>query len=172
MANSYAGRSHDNTGLMSSTRAGLTMTAETPGLEEMIEKLQKYAKIGDTDAKRVRAGMAKLVKLAYSRVEAYAPYRTGKMKALLFSHIQKWPEGNVSGTAGIGASRLSYHGKYAGMVPFVLESGRHSNNNGRMVIKPMHFMLKARNEVAPQANAIWQQVANQIVKDLAEKGVV
>ena len=170
MANSYAGRSHTNTGLMSSTRAGLTMTAETPGLDEMIERLQQYAKIGDTDAKRVRAGMAKIVKLAYSRIEASAPSRTGEMKALLFSHIQRWPEGNVSGTAGIGASRLTYHGKYAGMVPFVLESGRHANNNGRMVIKPIHFMLRARNDVSPQFNEIMHQVANQIAQDLAGKG--
>lgn len=169
MANSYAGRSHASTGVMGSSRAGLVMTAETPGLAEMIERLQSYAKIGDTDAKRVRAGMSKVVKLAFGRIEANAPYRTGNMKSTMFSHIKRWPEGNVSGTAGFGAAKLTYHGKWAGLVPFVLEAGRRANNNGRMVIKPMQFMLKSKNEVAGKVNEIWNQVAQQITQDLAGK---
>ena len=62
-SNPYAGRSHASTGAMKETRGLLTISIDTPGLDEAIAKLQKFATIGDTDAKRVRAGMTKTVKL-------------------------------------------------------------------------------------------------------------
>jgi hypothetical protein len=150
-------------------RAGLSSSIETPGLDEMIARLQAYAKIGDTDARRVRAGMRKVVNLAYARIDNYAPFRSGNLKATMFKHVQTWPEGNVSGTAGFGAAKLTYHGKWAGMVPFVLEGGRQANNNGRMVIKPMQFMLRAKRAVESGVIEIFKNVAKQITEDLAGK---
>jgi hypothetical protein len=168
-SNSYAGRSHANTGMMSGVREGLTMTVEAPGLDEMIERLQKYAAIGDTDAKRVRAGMSKTVKLVFGKAEGTVPVRTGKLKATLFSQTKTWAEGNVTGNVGSKAASLSYGGHWGGLVPFVLEGGRHPNHNGRMTITPRRWLYHAYKLVKDQVDEIWKKVIDQITNDLAGK---
>lgn len=167
MANSYAGRSHASTGMMSGVRAGLTYEIEAPGLDEMIEKLQKYAAIGDTNAKRVRSGMSKTVKLVYGQAQGTVPVRTGKMKSTLFSKTKTWTEGNVTGNVGSNAASM---GGSKVVVPFVLEGGRQANRNGRMVIAPRRWLYHAYKQVKSEVDDIWKLVLTQITQDLANKG--
>jgi len=167
MANSYASRSHTSTGNISATRGLLTMEVEAPGLAEMIAKLQKYAAIGDTDAKRVRAGMSKTVKLVYGRAKQTVPVRTGKVKGTLFSKTKTWAEGNVTGNVGSNAGSL---GGSRVVVPFVLEGGRQANRNGRMVITPRRWLYHAYQQVSSEINDIWKKVLADIANDLAKKG--
>lgn len=168
--NPYAGRSHASTGNISATRGLLTVNVATPGLDEMIERLQKYASIGDTDARRVRAGMSKTRRLVFAEVQKTVPERTGAMKSTLFSAQKVWSEGNITGSVGSKTAQLSYNGRWGGLVPFVLEGGRRANNNGRMAITPRRWLWHAYSRVKDQVDAIWKQVAEQIVNDLAKKG--
>lgn len=165
--NPYAGRSHQNTGMMSGVRAGLTMSIEAPGLDEMIRKLQKYAAIGDTDAKRVRAGMNKTVKLVFGEAEKSVPFRTGALKATLFNKTKTWSEGNVTGNVGSNARNYGPGSKV--LVPFVLEGGRRPNRNGRMAITPRRWLWHAYSRVQADVDAIWAKVLQQITADLAKK---
>ncbi len=165
-ANPYAGRKHTSTGMMSSVRSGLTMSIEAPGLDEMILKLQSYAKIGDTDAKRVRAGMSKSVKVVFGAAEKTVPYRTGKLKRTLFSKVKTWEEGNVTGNVGSDGRGL----RNGPVVPFVLEGGRQPNRNGRMAITPRRWLWHALKQVKGEIDAIWATVIKQIAEDLAKKG--
>lgn len=167
MANSYAGRSHASTGNISTTRGLLNMTVEAPGLDEMIAKLQKYAAIGDTDAKRVRSGMSKTVKLVYGQAQGTVPVRTGKLKATLFSKTKTWTEGNVTGNVGSKAASL---GGSKVVVPFVLEGGRRANKNGNMAITPRRWLYHAYKQVKSEVDDIWKLVLTQITQDLAKKG--
>lgn len=167
MAGNYAGRSHDSTGNISTSRGLLTMQINAPGLDEMIAKLQRYAAIGDTDAKRVRAGMSKTVKLVYGEAEKTVPVLTGKLKGTLFSKTKTWAEGNVTGNVGSQAASL---GGSKIVVPFVLEGGRQANKNGRMAITPRRWLYHAYKKVQEEIDALWKQVLEQIAKDLAGKG--
>lgn len=168
--NPYLGRKHVDTGMMRGIRESLTMSIDAPGLDEMIARLQRYAAIGDTDAKRVRAGMSKTVKLVLGQAEKSVPYRTGKLKATLFSKTKTWGEGNVTGNIGSRAESLSYNGRWAGMVPFVLEGGRRANNNGRMIIVPRRWLYGAYKQVKEKIDEIWRGVLEQVAQDLAGKG--
>lgn len=167
MANSYAGRSHQSTGNMSQSRSLLTMSVEAPGLDEMIERLQKYAAIGDTDAKRVRSGMSKTVKMVFASAEGTVPVRTGRLKATLFSKTKTWAEGNVTGNVGSNAASL---GGSDVVIPFVLEGGRQANRNGRMVITPRRWLYAAYKKNKEAIDAIWKDVLEKIAQDLAGKG--
>ncbi len=167
--NPYAGRKHTSTGNISDTRSMLTMSIETPGLDELIERLQKYAAIGDTDAKRVRAGMSRCVALVKNEAKKSVPVRSGAMRATLFSSTKTWAEGNVTGNVGSKTANLMYHGKFGGLVPFVLEGGRRANNNGRMAITPRRWLYHAFSRVKERIDAIWAKVIDQIVQDLARK---
>lgn len=166
MANSYAGRKHTSTGNISASRGLLTMTVEAPGLDEMIERLQKYAAIGDTDAKRVRAGMTKTVSLVKKSALKTVPVRTGKLKGTLFSKTKTWNEGNVTGNVGSNGAKL---GGSDFLIPFVLEGGRRPNNNGRMAITPRRWLYHAYKPHKEEIDAIWKAVLEQIAKDLAGK---
>jgi hypothetical protein len=143
------------------------MTVEAPGLDEMIERLQKYASIGDTDAKRVRAGMSKTVKLVFASAEGTVPVRTGRMKATLFSKTKVWAEGNVTGNVGSNAAAL---GGSKIVVPFVMEGGRQPNRNGRMAITPRRWLYHAYKPHKEEIDAIWKDVLEKIAQDLAGKG--
>ncbi len=152
-----------STGMMSNTRAGLTMSVSAPGLDELIERLQKYSAIGDTDAKRVRSGMSKTVKLVYGEAQKSVPVRTGDLKRTLFSKTKTWAEGNVTGNVGSNGSGL----KFGGVVPFVLEGGRQANARGRMAITPRRWLYHAYSRVQKEIDAIWATVLEQIAQDLA-----
>lgn len=168
--NPFAGRSHTNTGSMSAFKEGTTMSIDAPGLDELIERLQKYAAIGDTDARRVRAGMSKSVKLVYSSAQRHVPVRTGRLRGTLFSKTKVWAEGNASGYVGSDAKSLvSRNGKWAGLVPLVLDVGRHPNRRGRMEIKPLHWLTRSLSENIARINQIFKDVIDQITQDLAGK---
>jgi hypothetical protein len=155
-----------STGMMSGVRAGLTIQVEAPGLDEMIEKLQKFAKIGDTDAKRVRAGMNKTKNLVLGQAKETVPVRTGAMKATLFGKVKVWGEGNVTGNVGSNGSGL----QFGPVVPFVLEGGRQPNARGRMAITPRRWLYHAYARVKDQVDTVWKEVLDQITRDLAAKG--
>jgi hypothetical protein len=164
VAKAYAGRSHTSTGMMSGTRGGLTIQIEEKGLDEMIAKLQTFARIGDTDAKRVRAGMNQTVKLVRARANETVPVRTGALKQSLFGKTKTWGEGNVTGNVGsqLGGSRF--------LVPFVLEGGRQANKRGRMAITPRRWLYHAYSRVKDQVDQVWKGVLEKITQDLAGKG--
>lgn len=161
--NPFAGRSHASTGIMSETRGLLRVTIETPGLDEAIERLQKFAAIGDTDAKRVRAGMNKTVRLVRGEAEKTVPFRMGALKGSLFGKTKVWSEGNVTGRVGSG------WGMPKGIIPMTLEGGRRPNRNGRMAITPRRWLYHAYSRVKDEVDVIWRQVLEQIARDLAGK---
>ena len=162
--NPFASRSHKSTGMMKETRGLLSMTVDAPGLDEMIERLQKYAAIGDTDARRVRAGMNQTTKLVRGEAEKTAPYRTGAMKGSLFGKVRVWSEGNVTGRVGSGWTMPR------GIIPFTLEGGRHANRRGNMAITPRRWLYRAYRNVKDEVDMIWKRVLDQITNDLAGKG--
>jgi hypothetical protein len=149
---------------MKETRGLLSMGIEAPGLDEMIAKLQKYAAIGDTDAKRVRAGMNQTVKLVRGQAEQSVPFKTGELKGSLFGKTKTWSEGNVTGNVGSGWTMPK------ALIPFTLEGGRKANFRGRMAIAPRRWLYHAYSRVKEQVDAIWVKVLEQITKDLAGKG--
>lgn len=166
--NPFAGRSHTNTGMMSETRGLLTMRIDAPGLDEMIERLQKYATIGDTDAKRVRAGMSQTVKLVFGESQKSVPVRSGKLKStLFFSKPKVWAEGNVTGN--VGSNGAEYGPGNMFLVPFVMEGGRRPNSRGRMGITPRRWLYHAYSRVKDEVDEIWRTVLEQIANDLAGK---
>lgn len=177
-------RSHENTGFMSGVRNGLTIHIETKGLDEAIEKLQKYARIGDTDAKRVKSGMIGTVKLVEGNAKKTVPYRTGQMKATLFGDHKVWGEGNVTGNVGSRAANLPGSKSLA---PFVLEGGR-KGRTGQAIrsttekigrnrkilgygnvgeIIPRRWLYHAYSRAKQQIDDIWERVLGQIVNDLS-----
>ncbi len=162
--NPFAGRSHTSTGAMSATRGLLTASIETPGLDEAIARLQKFAAIGDTDAKRVRKGMAETIKLVLGSAEQTVPVgATGQLKASLFKKSKVWSEGNVTGEVG------SAWGMPKAIVPMTLEGGRKANRNGRMAITPRRWLYAAYKQNKEQIDVIWKRVLENITKDLAGK---
>jgi hypothetical protein len=161
-------RSHTSTGNIAATNGLLNVAIETKGLDEMIERLQKYAKIGDTDAKRVRGGMNKTVALVFGGAQQSVPYRTGALKGSLFKKTKVFGEGNAIGNVG---SSWSGAGKKAPTrwIPFTLEGGRQANRKGNMAITPRRWLFHAYSRVKGEVDAIWVQVLNLITKDLAGK---
>lgn len=152
--------------MMSGVRGGLTIQIEEKGLDEMIARLQTYARIGDTDARRVRAGMNQTVKLVRARANETVPVRTGAMRSTLFGKTKTWGEGNVTGNIGSQARQL---GGSKFLAPFVLEGGRQPNQRGRMAITPRRWLYHAYSRVKDQVDGIWKKVLDQITKDLAGK---
>lgn len=163
MANPYAGRRHTDTGMMRETRGLLSVHIETPGLDEAIARLQQYARIGDTDARRVRAAMNKTVKLVRGQAEKTVPYRTGKLKGSLFGKTKVWEEGNVTGRVG------SNWEMPRGLIPMTLEGGRKANARGRMAITPRRWLYHAYSRIKDEIDALWAKALEQIVNDLAGK---
>lgn len=163
-SNPFAGRSHTSSGAMKETRGLLTVQVDAPGLDEMIAKLQKFAKIGDTDAKRVRAGMRKTVKIVKGQAEETVPYRTGRLKTSLFGKTKIWAEGNATGNVGSGWTFPQV------LIPMTLEGGRKPNKAGHMGMAPRRWLYHAYKKVADQVDFIWRQVLEQITADLAGKG--
>jgi hypothetical protein len=157
-------RSRVNTGAMGATRGLLTVAIEAPELDEMIERLQKYAAIGDTDAKRVRKGMNDTTALVFGQAQSTVPVRTGAMKASLFKKTKTWSEGNVTGNVGSG------WGMPKALIPFTLEGGRRPNKKGNAAITPRRWLYHAYSRVKGQVDDIWKRVLDQIAKDLAGKG--
>lgn len=162
--NPFAGRSHTSTGAMSETRGLLTARIETPGLDEAIARLQKYAAIGDTDAKRVRKGMADTLKLVFGSAEKTVPVgATGRLKGSLFKKSKVWQEGNVTGNVGSAWTMPR------AIIPMTLEGGRGANRNGRMAITPRRWLYAAYKQNKEQIDVIWKHVLENITKDLAGK---
>lgn len=166
MANPFAGRSHASTGNISGSRGLLTVGIDVKGLDEAIERLQKFARIGDTDAKRVRGGMNKTVKLVMGKARETVPVRTGALKGTLFSKTKVWGEGNVTGNVGSNGKAL---GGSRFLIPFVLEGGRRPNRRGRMEITPRRWLYHAYKRVKDEVDRVWVKVLDQITKDLAGK---
>jgi hypothetical protein len=138
----------------------LTVTIEAPGLDEMIAKLQKYARIGDTDAKRVRWGMNKTVKMVFGQAQQTTPELTGAMKGTLFQKVKVWGEGNVTGNVGV---------REPGAKKFALEGGR-SAQAKRGLLTPLRFLWHAYSRVKDDVDAVWVKVIKLISEDLAKKG--
>lgn len=149
---------------MAETRGLLTVSIEAPGLDEMIERLQKYAAIGDTDAKRVRKGMNDTTKLVLGQAQSTVPVRSGNLKGSLFKKTKTWSEGNVTGNVGSGWTMPR------AIVPFTLEGGRQAYRSGRGAITPRRWLYHAYSRVKEQVDAIWEKVLRQITEDLAKKG--
>lgn len=154
----------ESTGNVKATNGLLHMTIDAPGLDEAIARLQKYAAIGETDAKRVRKGMADTVKLVFSQAQSTVPVRTGSLKGSLFKKTRTWSEGNVTGNVGSG------WGMPKAIIPFTLEGGRQANRNGNMAITPRRWLYHAYKRVEGQVDGIWRKVLDQIAQDLAGKG--
>jgi hypothetical protein len=138
----------------------LTVQIEAPGLDEMIEKLQKYARLGDTDAKRVRWGMNQTVKLVFGQAGQTTPARTGGMKGTLFKKVKVWGEGNVTGNVGIAEP---------GAKKFALEGGR-SAAAKRGALTARRFLWHAYQRVKDEVDQTWKKVLDLIAQDLAGKG--
>jgi hypothetical protein len=179
-------REHVNTGFVSSVRKGLSIQIETKGLDEAIDRIQKYAPIGSTENKRVAAGMRLTTNLVRTRANGTVPYRTGEMKRSLFGIMKKWTEGNVTGKVGSDGNRLKDT-----VIPFVLEGGRKANkgqarkstteyfyengNRRRKIlgyqdvgaIKPRRWLWRAYAQVKDQIETIWKNVLDLITQDLA-----
>jgi hypothetical protein len=151
---------NQSTGFVSGVRGGLTIEIEEKGLDEMIEKLQKYARIGDTDAKRVRWGMNQTVKMVFAQAKVTTPVRTGKMAESLFQKVKVWGEGNVTGNVGVGIRHV---------YPFVLEGGR-SPAAKRGEIVPRRFLYHAYARVKDDVDGVWAKVLKLITEDLAKRG--
>lgn len=149
-----------NTGAMGETRGLLTVAIDSPGLDAMIEKLQKFAAIGDTDAKRVRKGMTDTVKLVIGKAQETVPFRTGSLKGSLFKKTKVWSEGNVTGNVGSG------WGMPKALIPFTLEGGRRPGKRGE--IAPRRWLYHAYSRVKDQVDGIWEKVLRQITEDLAK----
>lgn len=163
-SNPYAGRSHQSTGNMGVTGGLLSVSIETPGLDEAIARLQQFAAIGDTDAKRVRKGMNDTVKLVFGGAQGTVPVDKGDLKGSLFKKMSGLGDGNVEGHVGSGWTMPK------ALIPFTLEGGRQANRNGRMVIAPRRWLYIAYKRVEGQINGIWEKVLKQITEDLAGKG--
>lgn len=148
---------------MSETRGLLRVTIETPGLDEAIERLQKFARIGDTDAKRVRQGMNKTVRLVRGQAQRTVPYRTGALKGSLFGKTKAWSEGNIDGMVGSNWTMPR------AIVPMTLEGGRKANRRGNMAITPRRWLYHAYSRVKDEIDEIWKGVLEQITRDLAGK---
>lgn len=149
-----------STGFVKGVNQGLRVEIEAPGLDEAIERLQRYAAIGDTDAKRVRAGMNQTVKLVLGQAEQTVPYRTGKLKGTLFSKVKVYGEGNVTGQVGSNMAHI---------IPYTLEGGRKPNRNGKMAITPRRWLWHAYKRVKQDVDDIWKRVLDLIAQDLAGK---
>jgi hypothetical protein len=156
-------RSHTSTGNIAATNGLLNVAIETKGLDEAIERLQKYAAIGDTDAKRVRAGMNKTVSLVFGGAQQSVPYRTGGLKGSLFKKTKVFGEGNAIGNVG------SSWGMPRAIIPFTLEGGRQANRKGNMAITPRRWLYHAYSRVKGEVDAVWEKVLRQITEDLAGK---
>lgn len=151
----------DNTGFVTGTNAGLRIQVDAPGLEEKIAELQKFAAIGDTDARRVRPGMNQTVKLVLTGAYNTVPFRTGKLKTTLFSKVVVYAEGNASGYVGSNMRHI---------VPFVLEGGRNPSAK-KGFLAPRRWLWHAYKRYEDQINAIWKGVLEKITQDLAKKGM-
>lgn len=149
-----------STGFVKGVNQGLRVEIETPGLDEAIERLQRYAAIGDTDAKRVRAGMNQTVKLVLGQANQTVPYRTGKLKGTLFSKVKVYGEGNVTGQVGSNMAHI---------IPYTLEGGRKPNRRGRMAIAPRRWLYHAYSREKNEVDVIWKNTLELIMKDLAGK---
>lgn len=186
-------RAHVNTGFISSLREGLSVSIEVPGLDEAIERLQKFANIGDTEAKRVRAGMRQTINLVRGKANETVPVgKTGQIKGTLFKAMKVWGEGNVTGNVGSNTSGLP--GSKA-VAPFVLEGGRkgrtgqairstteyidpNARQKRRKVlgygnvgeITPRRWLYHAYSRVKDQVNEYWVNAMKKIAEDLAKKG--
>lgn len=160
-SNPYAGRSRVSTGNISETRSLLNIQVDAPGLDAMIERLQRFARIGDTDAKRVRAGMRQVVKLVLGEAKKTVPVSTGNLRGSLFSRVKIFSDGNVAGRVGSSWTMPR------AIIPFTLEGGRRANRRGRMAITPRRWLYRAYKNMAQAIDAIWKNVLEQITRDLS-----
>jgi hypothetical protein len=135
----------------------LTIQIEEKGLDEAIKRLQEFARIGDTSAKRVRAGMNKTVTLVFGQAKETTPVATGKMAGTLFKKVKVWGEGNATGNVGIAEP---------GAKKFALEGGR-SEKAKRGRLTPRRFLYHAYGRVKDEVDEVWKRVLELITRDLA-----
>ena len=180
-------------GLKASLQGGLQMAIDTPGLDEQIDRLQKFAAIGTANNARVKTGMKTTMSVVKNAaMSSTVPVRSGNMKSAIFSSV--WAEGNgdVEGHVGIKG------GEKIVLIAMVLEGGRkahasstfHSNKKedyfskrpgGRMFRKVLGYgkvgaiiarrwLWHALSRNKGEVDLIWKQVLEQITNDLAGKG--
>jgi hypothetical protein len=179
-------------GLGASVNAGLQFVIDTPGLDEAIERLQKFAAIGAADTVRARAGMKFTVSIVkITAMSSTVPYRTGKLKSGIVSSIERIGYGNMEGRVGVKSDQLT------NLKALVLEGGRkgndsatfHSNRREDMFTKrpggrkfrkiigygkvgaiiPRRWLWHAFSRNKLLIENAWKKVLDEITKDLAGK---